>query len=275
VDAVWTDDGDALMFGTTVLIRTHREKGGEKSKTHVNVYRADQLKEQYGLDRDGFALFALLAGGDSETQGLPRCGPSTAMRLARDGIGQSLRGLPKERMHIWRQHLQVALHGKCEVPPDFPNVRALNYYMNTAVSSTKQLHNLRGLAEGWDVPLKEAELRSFLRTHYNIQIKGYMKHIIPILLLRTLCATTPGLERTNNIYGIELAKVRKKKTVCEHATSLVRKITFLPQQVTSLDLSTQPGGPDGEDWTTLLSKNGTRFDATARIDCEMLEYALK
>ena len=39
VDAVWTDDGDALMFGTTMLLRTHREKDGEKSKSHVKVYR--------------------------------------------------------------------------------------------------------------------------------------------------------------------------------------------------------------------------------------------
>lgn len=35
VDAVWTEDGDALMFGCTVLLRFHHEmkgskKGGEK-----------------------------------------------------------------------------------------------------------------------------------------------------------------------------------------------------------------------------------------------------
>ena len=127
VDAVWTDDGDALMFGTTTLIKTHHEKGGARSKTHVRVYRAEEIKHQYGLDQDGFVLFALLAGGDYETKGLPNCGSKTAMKLAQDGLGRSLRGASALDIHMWRAQLQYALRGKCEVPPDFPNIRALNY----------------------------------------------------------------------------------------------------------------------------------------------------
>ena len=71
------------------------------------------------------------------------------------------------------------------------------------------------------------------------------------------------------------ARRRKKKGEEDAPQPLERKITYLPQAVTSLDLSTQPGGPDGEDWSLLGSKNGEPFDATARIDCEMLEYALQ
>ncbi|THX71568.1 hypothetical protein D6D08_05482 [Aureobasidium pullulans] len=45
VDAVWTDDGDALMFGAKVLIKEHREgKTAKKSDNLVRIYRADKLR---------------------------------------------------------------------------------------------------------------------------------------------------------------------------------------------------------------------------------------
>lgn len=277
VDAVWTDDGDAFMFGTTTLIKTHREKSGAKSQTHVKLFHAGDIKTQYGLDQEGFVLFALLAGGDYATEGLPGCGPKTAMKFAKQGLGQHLGGKQnsKAEMQVWRAQLKDALKGKCEVPPTFPNMRALKYYTTPTISNSEQIRNLRGLHKGWDVPLNETKLRVFLRTHYNIQVKGYLKHIVPILLLRTLCATTQGLERTNNMYGVELARTRKKKDENVAPIVLERKITYLPQSVTSLDLSSAPLGETGEDWTPLAGKDGTPFDAKARTDCEMLEYALQ
>ena len=277
MDAVWTDDGDALMFGTGMLVRTAREeKGGGKSKTHVRVFRAEKIRREVGLDRDGFVLFALLAGGDYEVKGLPGCGPKTAMKLAKEGLGRGLRGATPATIYAWREQLRSALRGKSiEVPMEFPNMRAFKYYTEPKVSTPEQLHNLTCPRKGWDLPLKETELRVFLRTHYNMQIKGYLKHILPILLLRTLSTTEPGMERTNNIYGIELARVRKKKDQSDSEPALERKITFLQQQVTALDLSRQPEGSDGEDWTLLQEKNGEVFDARARIDCEMLNFALE
>jgi hypothetical protein len=79
------------------------------------------------------------------------------------------------------------------------------------------------------------------------------------------------------MYSIELARTRKKKK-SEGAAPMVleRKITYLPQAVTSLDLSCAPSiGPGEEDWTPLAGKDGSLFDATARTDCEMLEYAFQ
>ncbi len=42
VDAVWSDDGDALMFGCTTLIRQHKVDG-KAVQDHIRVYRADTI----------------------------------------------------------------------------------------------------------------------------------------------------------------------------------------------------------------------------------------
>lgn len=46
VDAVWTDDGHAFIFGAKVLIKEHREgrgNSGKKSDNPVRIYRADDI----------------------------------------------------------------------------------------------------------------------------------------------------------------------------------------------------------------------------------------
>jgi Holliday junction resolvase YEN1 len=54
VDAVWTEDGDAFMFGCSILIRFHYEKKNgslSKSNTHFRVYRAEDIPKRLpGLD---------------------------------------------------------------------------------------------------------------------------------------------------------------------------------------------------------------------------------
>ncbi|KAF1355567.1 PIN domain-like protein [Delphinella strobiligena] len=50
VDAVWTDDGDTLMFGATMLIRNFKdEKKGaaSKSDTHVRIYRPSRSSSNF------------------------------------------------------------------------------------------------------------------------------------------------------------------------------------------------------------------------------------
>lgn len=280
VDAVWTDDGDAFMFGTTMLIRSHYEEKGTKdkaakSKTHVDVYHAKDILEKHGLDRDGFVLFALLAGGDYDLAGLKDCGPVKAMQMVRQGLAQRLRVLSKENLHIWRQQLENALKGSPEVPSDFPKQMALEHYIEPTVSTSEKLAELKSLGEAWNKPLVEDQLRPFFRAHYNIQIVGYLKHILPILLTRTLAATPIGQEHTNNIYKIELIKIRQKKGADSPITPLATRITYLPQTTTSLDLTTQPEGDLGEDWTLIKGVKGAPFDATLRTECQMLPYLLQ
>ncbi len=94
IDAVMTDDVDALIFGArdcykevSPLLSLHLgvydtssrsqslnlsgnksypaiNREGKQSHHHVNIYAADAIKKETGLTTGGMILFALLAGGD-------------------------------------------------------------------------------------------------------------------------------------------------------------------------------------------------------------------
>ena len=72
VEAVLSEDVDTLMFGCTMSLRNWSSEGtrGNKSPTHVSVYRSRNIKEgKASLDREGMVLIALMSGGNYH--GLP------------------------------------------------------------------------------------------------------------------------------------------------------------------------------------------------------------
>lgn len=273
VDAVLSEDGDALMFGAGVLFRTYYE--GKKSTTPVRVYRASDIIAKHQLDQQGMICFAMLAGGDY-SKGLHGCGPNKALRAAQQGLGRSLcRYSEAELRTIWKVELQMFLTGSVPVPPDLPDPKILKKYKDPCVCTPEQLHGLRGLRNGWDSrPIDEQKLRSFLRLYFNIWTRGYIRHIVPWLLVRTLSQTQPGQIASNKIYNIKVINSRKNKK--DNAEKLAeRKITFDPKDVSSLDLTIQPSGEEGEDWSHLETKTDGPFDPTARVDSEILERILQ
>jgi holliday junction resolvase YEN1 len=103
VDAVWSDDGDTLMFGCTLLLRTLYEKGkgsGPKSQTHVRVYRSAAIAQTCNLDQQGMILIALMSGGDYDVQGIQGCSPKMALNAARKGLGRSLCNTPYHQLPL-------------------------------------------------------------------------------------------------------------------------------------------------------------------------------
>lgn len=124
LDAVVTDDADALLFGAQVVIRnwgknlsgtkasrtpeevdpptqatqaTQAENGelqllGSDKDHLITMYTAHNLVEcdELGLDRDALVLIALMSGGDYDTTGLAQCGVKIALALARAGFGTAL-----------------------------------------------------------------------------------------------------------------------------------------------------------------------------------------
>ncbi|SPO24380.1 uncharacterized protein UTRI_03648 [Ustilago trichophora] len=125
VDAVLTDDSDALLFGAQVLIRNWgKNLSGSKALSRttsassdvfdeapsvpsagsrpplsgsdrdhlITLYKAHDLVAlpQLGIDRDGLILVALMSGGDYDTTGLLQCGVKIALALARGGFGTTL-----------------------------------------------------------------------------------------------------------------------------------------------------------------------------------------
>lgn len=273
----FSQDGDALMFGCTTLIRQHKT-GNERVKDHIRVYNATALKDKYDLNPDGLVLFAVLAGGDYDTAGLKGCGPSTAHRLSRSNVGlsQALRNSSQADLPAWRMLLQqtmIQLRIGIYVPPDFPAWKPLNYYRNPTVSIPERLFDLRGLRHGWDLPIKQPELRIFLRERFNFTTREFLKHIAPIFVARRVARAHTDQQAGSVEMGIELKRTRKKNHAEEDVDDKTEaKITFSPLSVVDIDLSQCP--PE-EDWTKFEAKDGTPYDPTRNVEAEILHCFLK
>lgn len=121
VDAIWTDDSDSFMFGAQTVIRSHKEKKNGKSMaikstTRVDIYRAQKIKGKTSFDQHGFVLMAMISGGDYNTRGLDGCGPNTAMKLIKKGLGTSICEARDDReLADWRFQLQQALRDAADI----------------------------------------------------------------------------------------------------------------------------------------------------------------
>jgi Holliday junction resolvase YEN1 len=106
VDAVWSDDCDAFMFGCTTLIKQHKV-AGKRVEDHIRVYRASTILERLDFDADSFVLFALLAGGDYDATGLRGCGEKTAKEVVtrKLGLATRIKSLEKKDLPAWRASL--------------------------------------------------------------------------------------------------------------------------------------------------------------------------
>jgi Holliday junction resolvase YEN1 len=152
VDAVWTDDGDAFMFGARVLIKEHREgrgNAGKKSDNLIRVYRAEDIQRKHRINRQGLVLFALLSGGDYDTKALPDCGPTAALAAAQfdhGRLGQILCETPLRQLHCFteslRDYFKMPGTKGVYVPPGYPRDLHVENYREPKVSTTEQAHNL-------------------------------------------------------------------------------------------------------------------------------------
>ncbi|KAI5982397.1 PIN domain-like protein [Pisolithus orientalis] len=100
IDAVWTEDSDALVFGALTVFRrqllrtnllhwcVNSDNDNDKS---VLMYSANGLAQEstVALTKGGLLLMALFCGGDYDN-GLSRCGWKTTRALAQHGVGDEL-----------------------------------------------------------------------------------------------------------------------------------------------------------------------------------------
>ncbi|RMZ16521.1 hypothetical protein D0862_01200 [Hortaea werneckii] len=279
VDAVWADDGDAFMFGCRTLIKQHKVDG-QRIKDYVRIYRAETILRECDLDRESLVLFAMLAGGDYDTQGLRGCGPKTAAKASRTefGIASKARDIHKypERVELWRQALERALRlsgSSVEIPTSFPNQKALGNYLHPNISPPEVLDNLRALRQGWDQKIDQSKLRRLLRERFNIWTKGFINHFAPICLVRALARATREQQSENLQYGVQLKRTRKAKEDAETPASSEVKITFSPLPAMEINLSQKP--PE-EDWDLpgWKGKDGTSYDPLQKIEAEILRCFL-
>jgi Holliday junction resolvase YEN1 len=145
VGAVWSQHSDCLMFGCTYWSRGDRvsKTGGTnnakentvKRKQTARVVRARDLQQRLGIDPEGLVRFLILVRGDYDTEGLPGCGPSVAMRALEQGLGRSLCQCQDQRdCGAWgvrlADFLRTTPHGRSVTVP--MNFTDLKHYRSAA-----------------------------------------------------------------------------------------------------------------------------------------------
>jgi Holliday junction resolvase YEN1 len=288
VDAVWSQDSDCLMFGCELWIRDDRiakEKGNtDRSKENTKkdgkfarVVKARDMKEKYGLDREGLVFFAMLAGGDYDEKGLPQCGPSTALAAVKKGLGRSLCACRNQRdCDVWSEELvsflQTAPRARnISVPPGFPEYKTVVKYYKPKVSTDEVLLNSSRLNLNYLRPIQELELLKVTSERFNIWGRLYMNWVGPVLLIRNLTARNQSLPK-DVVHDIKLTKRQVKKTDEQRPVRLLeRKLTFSPFGVTDL----RKGNFEGDGLGRWNGDKEVLFDSAHRVECEIPTYWLE
>lgn len=282
VDAVWSDDGDCLMFGCTTLIKAHGNAAGEKKWDRIQVYQAEKVLPPLDFDADSLVMFAVVAGGDYDEKGLVGCGTQKAKILVQRNVGlaKMLRQCENgEDFTAWRHQLATTcrdLNFYISVPGDFPYLKALNGYRRPAVSEDEQCRNIRRLHahdggwDWWESQMDQTKLRVVLRDHYNFQTRDFLKHLGPVFLARALTRNvTPARREENLSYGVILRRTqnRKGKNGEDLGQPSEVNIRFDAAKLVQINLAVQP--PE-EDWSCTVKGDNIPYDAMKPIDGVML-----
>ncbi|EDN09641.1 predicted protein [Histoplasma mississippiense (nom. inval.)] len=209
VDAVMSDDVDAIMFGSKVTIMNFSKENssGTNAATHVTLYQTEESgdgrKRNVLLDRGAMILFALLSGGDYLPTGVPKCGPKLAREIIQAGFGnellQAIEGSPAEvavKLEKWRERLRNELHENGEghfrckhkavkIPDCFPDLKVLGDYTHPVVSSSEKLNELQRSFK-WDQAIDIEGLRNFVWNDFGWQ-RGSARRLTKVLAAPLVC----------------------------------------------------------------------------------------
>ncbi|KAJ7502773.1 hypothetical protein B0H11DRAFT_2170838 [Mycena galericulata] len=241
IDAIVTDDCDALIFGGKTIIRNASldlsgnkanpalDANGKASKYHVMVYTADAVRDhpKVGLSRGALLLFALLAGGDYHS-GVLNLGKVTASALVRCGFGDQLLRAFETRVHDdqlkvflvgWRAEINAELrsnsrgflkqrHTSLTLPPDFPDFEVLaNYNVGgRTIRDNRELNTpaLAGFCEDKFSVRSGATARTIIKRFRTLLWKAAVVHV-----LRRAAILADAKEPTHPAVGTPTAFVRQ------------------------------------------------------------------
>mmetsp|Transcript_6751 Transcript_6751/g.29398 ORF Transcript_6751/g.29398 Transcript_6751/m.29398 type:complete len:352 (-) Transcript_6751:342-1397(-) len=152
VDAVITEDSDAFLFGANTIYRNVFN-----SKKYVEVYSAERIQQDIGVDRAKLAELALLLGSDY-TEGVTGVGIVNALEIA--SVFSGFDGLKTFRSWVEDGDLPAQADSGIHCSSDsFPSVAVLEAYAKPSIDSSKaQLE--------WGKP-EFALLRDFCRESFN------------------------------------------------------------------------------------------------------------
>lgn len=258
VDAVMSQDVDAIMFGSTVTLRDwSKESKHNKTATHVNILDQDRIKDLSGLDPDGMILVALLSGGDYDESGVAGFGVGLACEAARAGFGEDLLNLyragDQAGIAEWRERLQYELesnesghfksrHRTVKVPEKFPDEQILSYYMTPAVSPHEHLPALeRRWQTVWESKIDVKALRQYVADTfdwcYKLGAWKFVRVMAPALLANDLiCGSSDAIKSAKQITE------RRRHFTSDGIPEL--RTTVVPADIVALDLDAEEDSPE-------------------------------
>lgn len=237
VDAVWSDDGDALAYGCKTLMRSYREiklstekEKETKSSTSFLIFTPEATAAKNpGMDRHGFVLNALLTGGEKGS--LPDFTPKDVLRAARNGLAKSLHAASgsKEDFLEWKEsklrtHLND-VHRDVDILKEFPTFAQLEDYTRSLVSNDE---TFKAITFNEFVLDDHKVMLQFMTKNYQWTLKKFVKWVVPYFLVRSLLATKTGDEHRHDLLDLT-CNLKKKPQKAE--------AEFVLAAATSLDLS--------------------------------------
>lgn len=259
VDAVMSQDVDAIMFGSDMTLRnwTKEVTRGNKTATHVDVLRSFDVKEKSGLTPEALILVALLSGGDYDSDGVAGFGATLACEIAKAGFGGELFELVAKNdtpgLREWRERLQVELETNesgyfkikrktLRVPPNFPDRTIMSFYTNPAVSPMSELPLLqKQLQDAWDQEIDLAALRQYVADKfdwlYDTGAKKFIRSLAPSLLAHRLLR---GFAHTA-ITSVDQITERRAHFVNDGMPEL--RIKVIPREIVGIDMSAEEKNP--------------------------------
>ncbi|TGJ87223.1 hypothetical protein E0Z10_g1555 [Xylaria hypoxylon] len=245
IDAIWTDNTDALMFGgSPTLVQFHKKPEGDqfKNSNTVTVSSAARIKERANLTREWFLMYATLVGC-GYTSGLDGIDATKFFRFAQHGCFQAAANLLAAAVETplvlskWRLVVTGIINttfpegGVAAPPKTFPDLNVLKGCAHPAVSPDEALRDLPCLRDGWFRPYGPDMLSRyrFLLNNFNTQIheSWIARDLVPIELNHIL-RETPAGENTKNRarFGI---KTRPKRKDTPDSTITVDPIKVIPE----------------------------------------------
>lgn len=267
MDAVLSEDVDTMMFGCTVHLRNWSSENvrGNKTPTHINVYRAKATKQRSGLDSQSMILIALMSGGDYIPAGIPGCGIKTACEAAKAGFGRDLCKLDRHDsvgFNQWRERLEYELRVNesgffrarhktlaAAVPEKFPDKTVLRYYTNPAVSKPDQILRLRNEIQ-WDGNIDLPGLRHFVAEAFEwINLAGarkFVRGLAPAMLVDRLRRRYNKDHANDDLKAQELQEVAIVTAICGRRSHFITdavpelRIAYTPIDIVGLNLEDEP-----------------------------------
>lgn len=250
VDAVWTDNTDALMFGgSPTLVQFHKKPEGDqfKNTNTVLVTSAAGIKERLNLTREWFLMYATLVGC-GYTSGLDGFTPARFLRFAQHGCFQAAANLLAAAVETplvlskWRivvRNIIIAtfpdeVDNVVTAPPKtFPDLDVLRGCAHPSVSPDPVLRDLPCLRDGWFRPYGPDMLSRyrFLLHNFNTQIheSWVARDLVPIELnhrLRETPTSSPTERAANRRFALE---IRPKRKETPSSTVTVDPLRVLPE----------------------------------------------